>query len=84
VRTLNDLLTLVVRQLDQPADLVAQSMGGILALKAALELPRMVKHLVLRATSGGVDLTPFQPHDWRKAYQAIRIHCAVSMMTVQI
>lgn len=69
VRTLTDLRALVLEQLTHPVDLGVQSMGGVLALQAALEFPGMVKHLVLTATSGGIDLTPFRSHDRRAAYQ---------------
>lgn len=59
----------VLAQVDQPCIIIAQSMGGILALQAALQKPELVKGLVLIATSGGIDLSPFQVEDWRSAYK---------------
>jgi pimeloyl-ACP methyl ester carboxylesterase len=58
-------------RLDQaPASLVAQSMGGIVAVLAALACPDRVERLVLTATSGGIDTTPYAPEDWRPDYAA--------------
>lgn len=50
--------------------IIAQSMGGIFAVAAALQYPEKVKGLVLAATSGGMDLSGFQVQDWRQDYQA--------------
>jgi pimeloyl-ACP methyl ester carboxylesterase len=51
-----------------PVDLVAQSMGGVVAALVALASPARVRRLVLAATSGGIDLAPFAPLDWRPDY----------------
>jgi pimeloyl-ACP methyl ester carboxylesterase len=64
----DDLVRLVLEALDEPADLVAQSMGGVVALWAALERPRFVRRLVLVATSGGLDTARFGAADWRADY----------------
>ena len=64
----DDLVTLVLEKLDGPADIVAQSMGGVVALRVALEHPHLVRRLVLVATSGGVDSTRFGARDWRPDY----------------
>lgn len=50
--------------------IVAQSMGGIFALRLALRHPQTVTRLVLAATSGGLDVTRFGASDWRPAYRA--------------
>ncbi len=51
-----------------PVDLVAQSMGGVVALMVALARPDLVRRLVLAATSGGLDLAPFGAVEWREEY----------------
>ncbi len=50
--------------------IVAQSMGGIFALRLALLYPQMVTKLVLTAASGGIDVMRFGASDWRPAYRA--------------
>jgi pimeloyl-ACP methyl ester carboxylesterase len=70
VRGLEDLVAGVVRHTDLPVDIVAHSMGGVIAVRAALERPTMVRRLVLSATSGGIDVSRFQAYDWRPAYRA--------------
>jgi pimeloyl-ACP methyl ester carboxylesterase len=66
----DDLYRLVEQRIDGRMALVAQSMGGVLAMRVALEHPHSVSHLVLTATSGGVDLTSFDVRDWREEYRA--------------
>jgi poly(3-hydroxyoctanoate) depolymerase len=68
VRSLNDLVRLVLTAIDAPVDLVAQSMGGVVALRVAVQRPQQVRHLVLAATSGGLDMPSFGAEDWRPAY----------------
>lgn len=51
-----------------PVDLVAQSTGGVVAMLVALAWPGLVRRMVLTATSGGIDLAPFEPADWRDDY----------------
>lgn len=70
VNGLDDLVTLVEASLgDEPADLLAQSMGGAIALQVALRHPQQVRRLVLAVTSGGLKMTHFGAADWRSAYQ---------------
>ena len=64
-----DLQRYVLDQISQPSVIVAQSMGGIFAVQAALQKPDLVDALVLVATSGGVDLSSFNVADWRQDYQ---------------
>jgi poly(3-hydroxyoctanoate) depolymerase len=64
-----DLVRLVTKQMDRPVDLIAQSMGGAVAIRAALERPELVRHVVLAATSGGVDLSRFDVEEWRVSYR---------------
>ena len=70
VRGIQDLVALVVDEIDQPSALIAQSMGGVIAVQAALERPGLITHLVLSATSGGVDMSDLQVEDWRPAFFA--------------
>jgi len=69
VNGLDDLVSRVLERLDGPADLVAQSVGGVVAIRAVLERPAMVRRLVLAATSGGVDTSRFDAQDWRPEYR---------------
>ncbi len=71
IGSLDDLVALVLTQLDRPVDLVAQSIGGVIAVHAALARPRMVRRLVLSATSGGVDVSRFRAFDWRPEYRKV-------------
>jgi pimeloyl-ACP methyl ester carboxylesterase len=68
VNGFEDLVGLVLERLDGAVDLVAQSMGGVVALRAALAQPARVRRLVLVATSGGIDTRPFGAADWRPHY----------------
>jgi pimeloyl-ACP methyl ester carboxylesterase len=68
VTDLEDLVDRVVAEIDRPTALVAQSMGGVIALRAAMERPVLVTHLVLSATSGGIDLAELGAQDWRPEF----------------
>ncbi|WP_130803092.1 alpha/beta fold hydrolase [Acinetobacter ihumii] len=58
----------VLNKIDRPCILVAQSMGGIFAVAAALQKPELIQGVVLIATSGGIDLSQFKAVDWRQSY----------------
>jgi poly(3-hydroxyoctanoate) depolymerase len=60
-----DLVDDVAAKFAGPSVLVAQSMGGVVAMHLALRYPELVTHLVLAATSGGIDTSPFRAQDWR-------------------
>jgi pimeloyl-ACP methyl ester carboxylesterase len=69
VAGLADLARLVLERVgDSPVDLVAESMGGVVAMLVALARPEHMRRVVLTATSGGIDITPFAPEDWRPEY----------------
>jgi pimeloyl-ACP methyl ester carboxylesterase len=68
VRGIDDLVARVVDSITGPVDLLAQSMGGVIAMRAALQKPGLVKHLVLAATSGGLDLAALGGQDWRPEF----------------
>jgi pimeloyl-ACP methyl ester carboxylesterase len=64
-----DLVRLVEHDLgDEPCDLLAQSMGGAVALATALKHPGRVRRLVLSVTAGGIDVSALVAADWRGAY----------------
>ena len=53
-----------------PIHLIAQSMGGVLAARFAIEEPQRVATLVLCATSGGVDMRGLGGAEWRQEFRA--------------
>lgn len=69
VRGFDDLVRLTLETMDRPVDLVAQSMGGVAAIRAALARPDRVRRLVLTATSGGLDVRSLGATDWRPEYR---------------
>jgi len=69
IKNFKDLTNYVVDQINDESVIVAQSMGGIFAVTAALQKPQLVKGLVLIATSGGINLERFNVQDWREAYR---------------
>jgi pimeloyl-ACP methyl ester carboxylesterase len=69
IRGLDDLKQLVTAKMHEPVDLVAQSMGGVIAARIALEHPERVRRLVLCVTSGGVDMADLGASDWRADYR---------------
>lgn len=70
IRGVDDLAERVAAAIDRPCALLAQSMGGVVAVLAALRKPDLVTHLVLSATSGGMDLAPLGAQDWRPMVRA--------------
>jgi pimeloyl-ACP methyl ester carboxylesterase len=69
VRGLDDLVARAAAALETPSVVIAQSMGGIVAVRLALAHPARISHLVLVATSGGLDLAPFGVSEWRSDYR---------------
>jgi pimeloyl-ACP methyl ester carboxylesterase len=65
VKGIEDVVEKVVAELDVPCALIAQSMGGVIAIQAALARPDLVTHLILAGTSGGMDVTGLGAEDWR-------------------
>jgi len=74
VTGIDELVTLVTAEITEPVDLFAQSMGGVVALRAALEKPSLVRHLVLSVTSGGLDVAALGGIDWRPTFRARNPH----------
>lgn len=70
VASMDDLVARVAADIDRPTALVAQSMGGIVAMCVALQHPDLITHLVLTVTSGGVDMSDLGAQDWRAEFAA--------------
>ncbi|MGE0877951.1 MAG: alpha/beta fold hydrolase [Acidimicrobiia bacterium] len=71
VDSYDDLVDMVIGVLgDVPSVLVAQSMGGYVAVQVALRASALVAQLVLAATSGGVDARRLGVADWRPGSRA--------------
>lgn len=64
-----DLIELAGSAIPDGSDVVAQSMGGVVAVGLALALPAKVRRLVLVATSGGIDVAALGGSDWRREYR---------------
>jgi pimeloyl-ACP methyl ester carboxylesterase len=70
IRGIDDLASMVLADIDGPSALIAQSIGGVVAMLAALRKPELITHLVLCVTSGGMDMGAFDAEDWRPAMRA--------------
>jgi len=70
IHCLDDLAARLADGIDGPTALVAQSMGGVVAVLTALRKPEHITHLVLSVTSGGIDLRGLGAADWRPAVRA--------------
>jgi pimeloyl-ACP methyl ester carboxylesterase len=68
--SLDALTAYAAAHLKSDTVIVAQSMGGIFALRLALLYPQSVTKLVLTAASGGIDVMRFGASDWRPDYRA--------------
>lgn len=68
VSAMSGLVQTVVARLDRPTALIAQSMGAVVAILAALERPSLVTHLVLAAASGGLDIARLGGRDWQRGF----------------
>jgi pimeloyl-ACP methyl ester carboxylesterase len=72
LRTLADLQRHLLASLPEQFDLVTMSMGGVLALRIALEQPHRLRKLVLMASSGGVDVAALGGLDWREKFRQVQ------------
>jgi pimeloyl-ACP methyl ester carboxylesterase len=71
IGSLDDLFRWLLGRLPEgESHVIAQSMGGVLAARLAIEHPARVSRLVLAATSGGVDVARLGAEDWRPGYRA--------------
>jgi pimeloyl-ACP methyl ester carboxylesterase len=71
IASFDDLVALVEARMTGPVDLVAQSMGGVIAARLAIARPTLVRRLVLTVTSGGVDMATMGASDWRADYRQL-------------
>lgn len=78
-----DLVKLLLAELREPADVIAQSMGGLVAARAALAAPGRIRRLVLTATSAGVPVEDLGGVDWRPDYYAAYPRAAAWLRDVQ-
>lgn len=63
-----DLISLVLLHMAEPVNIVAQSIGGLIAMKAALAASEKVHRLVLTATSAGLPVIDLGGLDWQPDY----------------
>lgn len=68
VSGIDDLVEMVLAKVDRPTALVAQSMGGVIAVRVALQRPDLITHLVLAVTSGGINVAALGAEDWRPSF----------------
>jgi poly(3-hydroxyoctanoate) depolymerase len=68
VNGIDDLVEMVLAKVDRPTALIAQSMGGAIAIRVAVAKPELITHLVLAATSGGIDVASLGGKDWRPTF----------------
>ena len=69
VSGIEDLVNIVQSNIDTPVNLVAQSMGGVVAIETALRNPEKVRRLVLVVTAAGVPIDDLGAADWRVEYR---------------
>ena len=77
INSIDDLIALTASEITEPVNIVAQSMGGLIAIHLALSMPGLVKRLVLAVTSGGVPVADLGGSDWRSDYFAAFPQAAV-------
>ena len=73
IRSMDDLFSWFLDRLPPGAShVIAQSMGGVLATRLALEMPERVARMVLVATSGGLDMRRLGASEWRREFRRER------------
>ncbi len=81
VNSYEDLIALTAAHFgDAPVDLLAQSMGGAIALTLALRYSDRIRSLTLAVTAGGLDVEALGASDWRPDYIAEFPHVAPWVM----
>ena len=69
ITSFDRLVDVLVSRIDRPAALIAQSMGACLPSRRAICKRTLITHLVLVATSGGLDTSELGAVDWRQNFQ---------------
>ncbi len=72
IQSLDDLVNIVsacIAMSPTRVDLIAQSMGGLIAIRAALRHTYRIRRLVLTGTSGGLDVSALGGTNWRAEYR---------------
>ena len=64
ITSFEDLVVSAASRIDRPTALIAQSMGGVLAIETTIRRPSLITHLVLVATSGGLNTSKLGAVDW--------------------
>ena len=72
----DDLVDRAAAAVSDGSDVVAQSMGGAVAVGLALTRPGKIRRLALVATSGGLKVEQFGAADWRAEYESEFIEAA--------
>jgi pimeloyl-ACP methyl ester carboxylesterase len=72
IGSLDELYAALLAALPPRVHLVAQSMGNVLALRAAIEQPARVASVTLCAVSGGIDVRALGAVEWREELRAER------------
>ena len=81
VNCIDDLVSIVVKSLpDQPVDLLAQSMGGHIAVRILLEHPEKIRRVVFTATGAGLSLADYGGVDWKTDYRKEFTDAKLSIM----
>ena len=69
VRGVDDLVSMALDAFDEASNIIAQSMGGLIAVRCALKAPEKIRRLVLTATSAGAPVEDLGGSNWRPEYQ---------------
>lgn len=69
ITSFDHLVDVLVSRIDCPTALIAQSMGGVLAIEAAIRKQTLITHMVLVATSGGLHTSELGAEDWRQKFK---------------
>ena len=83
INSIDALVDIVDSHVTEPINIVAQSMGGLVAVLLALRKPKMINSLALFVTSAGVRMDQFGASDWREDYRTAYPNAAKWIENVQ-